>query len=67
MRAFSQTMVYSDHPLPIFCGSQEGLQRQQNQGEPARWEAARRARRMFRALTHGPASHLLDPAVDFAG
>ncbi|MBL4806997.1 MAG: tRNA 2-thiocytidine(32) synthetase TtcA [Rhodobacteraceae bacterium] len=66
---FAAAMKYPIIPCDL-CGSQDGLQRQQIKRLLDGWETNSPGRRqvIFKALTNGNPSHLLDPAMfDFAG
>lgn len=66
---FAAALNYPIIPCDL-CGSQEGLQRQQVKALLDEWEARSPGRRqvMFKALTNGNPSHLLDVNMfDFAG
>ncbi len=65
---FAAAMNYPIIPCDL-CGSQDGLQRQQIKRMLDEWEARSPGRRnvIFKALTNGNPSHLLDPKMfDFA-
>ncbi len=65
---FASAMGYPIIPCDL-CGSQDGLQRQQIKRLLDGWEANSPGRRnvIFKALTNGNPSHLLDPAMfDFS-
>lgn len=65
---FAKAMDYPIIPCDL-CGSQDGLQRQQIKRMLDGWEANSPGRRnvIFKALTNGNPSHLLDPNMfDFA-
>lgn len=66
---FATALNYPIIPCDL-CGSQDGLQRQQVKALLDEWEARSPGRRqvMFKALTNGNPSHLLDVNMfDFAG
>jgi tRNA 2-thiocytidine biosynthesis protein TtcA len=66
---FASALNYPIIPCDL-CGSQDGLQRQQVKALLDGWETRSPGRRqvMFKALTNGNPSHLLDPNMfDFAG
>jgi len=66
---FARALNYPIIPCDL-CGSQDGLQRQQVKALLDDWEKRSPGRRqvMFKALTNGNPSHLLDPNMfDFVG